>query len=296
MVKKKARLVSREQRQEFIEKENPDISVREQCSLLGVNRSNLYYRHKTKSMEWEYQIRAAIDRQFTKDPCGIRKMTKYLKRAGYNAGEKLVRRLMRSMNLTAIYPRKGLSRKHPEHKIYPYLLRGLEVKKANQVWVADITYIPLPKGFCYLVAVMDWHSRYVLSWRVSNTLDADFCVEALKEALTTGKPDIFNTDQGCQFTSQAFTGVLTEKEIAISMDGRGRVFDNIFIERLWRTVKYENIYVQGYETILEVRNGLKDYFNLYNTERLHQGLDYKTPSEVYTGIDFQPKELHLKTA
>ena len=173
----------------------------------------------------------------------------------------------------------------------------MDITRPNQVWVADITYVQLGKGFCYLVAVMDWYSRRVLSFRVSNTLDADFCVEALKEALQIfGKPEIFNTDQGSQFTSLQFTGVLLENNIAISMDGRGRVFDNIFIERLWRTVKYENIYIQGYETISDVRDGLGKYFRLYNTERIHQGLDYKTPVEVYTGIDFQPKKLHLKIA
>ncbi len=296
MAKKKARAISREQRESFIEKGNPDISVREQCKLMGVNRSNIYYCHKEKPLERDAFLRMAIDMQFMKDPCGVKKMSKYLKRSGYNVGEKLVRRLMRSMNLVAIYPRKGLSSKHPDHKIYPYLLRGMDIKRPNQVWAADITYVPLPQGFCYLVAIMDWYSRYVLSWRVSNTLDADFCLEALKEALLLCNPEIFNTDQGSQFTSLAFTGTLLENDIAISMDGRGRVFDNIFIERLWRTVKYQNIYVQGYETITDVRLGLKEYFCLYNTVRIHQGLDYKTPMEVYTGIDFQPEVLHLKNA
>ena len=280
----------------FIEKENNSISVRRQCELLGVNRSGLYYRRKDNSLERENQIRIAIDKQFMKDPCGVAKMSAYLKRQGYQAGEKLVRRLMRTMGLVAIYPKKKLSIRHPDHKIYPYLLRGLKIERPDQVWTSDITYVPLAKGFCYLVAVMDWHSRYVLSWRLSNTLDADFCVEALNEALDYSKPEIFNTDQGSQFTSLAFTGKLLENGIAISMDGRGRVFDNIFIERLWRTVKYQNIYVQGYETISEARQGLKQYFCQYKKERLHQGLGYKTPSEVYTGIDFQPKELHLKTA
>jgi len=297
MAKKKARLVSRKQRESFIEKDRPGISVREQCRLLGLARSNIYYHHKEKNSERDSHLRLAIDMQFMKDPCGVKKMSRYLKRDGYDVGEKLVRRLMRSMNLIAIYPRKGLSGKHPEHKIYPYLLRGMDITRPNQVWATDITYVQLGKGFCYLAAVMDWYSRRVLSFRVSNTLDADFCVEALKEALQVfGKPEIFNTDQGSQFTSLQFTGVLIENNIAISMDGRGRVFDNIFIERLWRTVKYQNIYIQGYETISEVRDGLEKYFRLYNTERIHQGLDYKTPVEVYTGIDFQPKKLHLKIA
>jgi len=296
MAKKKVRLIGRDQRRMFIEKNNPKISVREQCKLLGINRSNLYYRHKEKSLDWEHRLRAVVDMQFMKDPCGVIKMVEYLKRYGYSVGDKLVRRLMRSMNLVAIYPKKRLSKKHPEHKIYPYLLRGLEIIKPDQVWAADITYVQLAKGFCYLVAIMDWYSRYVISWRLSNTLDADFCVEALKEALMSSKPGIFNTDQGSQFTSLAFTGTLLENNIAISMDGRGRVFDNIFIERLWRTVKYQNIYVQGYETIIEARQGLREYFTLYNMERLHQGLGYKTPAEVYTGIEFKPEALHLKIA
>lgn len=296
MVKKKAGLLTREQRQMLIEKDNKNISVRMQCDLLNVNRSNLYYVHKERPFDREHQIRAIIDMQFMKDPCGVIKMVEYLKRYGYQVGDKLVRRLMRSMDLVAIYPRKSLSKKHPEHKIYPYLLRGLDITRPDQVWAADITYVQLAKGFCYLVAIMDWHSRYVLSWRLSNTLDAAFCVEALIEALMSSKPEIFNTDQGSQFTSLAFTGTLLENDIAISMDGRGRVFDNIFIERLWRTVKYQNIYIQGYETIIEARQGLKEYFSLYNMERLHQGLGYKTPSEVYTGIEFKPELLHLKIA
>lgn len=224
-------------------------------------------------------------------------MMKYLRRFGYKAGEKLVRRLMRSMNLLAIYPKPKLSKKHPEHRIYPYLLKGLDIVRANQVWATDITYIQLIKGFCYLTAIMDWYSRYVLSWRISNTLEADFCIECLEDAIDYGKPEIFNSDQGTQFTSNGFTQKLLDNRIRISMDGRGRVFDNIFIERLWRTVKYDNIYVQGYETITDVRQGLKTYFDRYNTERLHQSLDYQTPWEVYSGIKFnvsENKTSHLK--
>jgi len=297
MVKKKARLVSREQRQLFIEKENTDISVRTQCALLGINRSNLYYHHKERPMDREHQLRAIIDMQFMKDPCGVAKMVEYLKRFGYSVGDKLVRRLMRSMNLVAIYPRKSLSKRHPEHKIYPYLLRGLEIIRPNQVWAADITYVPLVKGFCYLVAIMDWYSRYVISWRLSNTLEADFCVECVCEALEYGRPEIFNTDQGAQFTSKEFIQRLLDKQVRISMDGRGRVYDNIFIERLWRTVKYGNIYIHEYETIAAAREGLKIYFEFYNMERLHQSLDYKTPWEVYSGIDnsvfHNQMDLHL---
>lgn len=222
------------------------------------------------------------------DPCGVIKMMHYLRRLGHTAGEKLIRRLMRSMNLLAIYPKPRLSQKHAEHRIYPYLLRGVEIIRANQVWAADITYIQLARGFCYLVAIMDWFSRYVLAWRLSNTLDASFCVACLEEALRYGRPEIFNNDQGAQFTSIDFTQKLLDAEIRISMDGRGRVFDNIFIERLWRTVKYGNIYVQEYLTMIAAHNGLGKYFNVYNTERLHQSLNYQTPWEVYSGIKFCP--------
>ena len=211
-------------------------------------------------------------------------MVKYLRRMGHTAGDTLVRRLMRTMNLLAIYPKPKLSKRHPEHRIYPYLLRGMKIIRANQVWCTDITYIQLVKGFCYLVAIMDWYSRYVLSWRLSNTLEADFCVECAEDALNTGRPDVFNSDQGVQFTSKDFTGQLLDKQIRISMDGRGRVFDNIFIERLWRTVKYSNIYVQEYQTVSDARAGLREYFDFYNTERLHQSLAYRTPWEVYSGL------------
>ena len=264
------------------------MSVRQQCELLGFNRSNLYYRHREKDLEREHRLREAIDKQFMEDPCGVIKMVHYLRRLGHAVGEKLVRRLMRTMNLLAIYPKPRLSQKHPEHRIYPYLLRGVEIVRVNQVWATDITYIQLARGFCYLVAIMDWFSRYVLAWRLSNTLDAAFCVECLKEALSYGKPDIFNSDQGVQFTSLEFTQVLIAAQIRISMDGRGRVFDNIFTERLWRTVKYNDVYIQEYVTMMDAHTGLGKYFNKYNTERLHQSLDYQTPWEVYSGIKFCP--------
>ena len=277
-----------ELRASFIDKEDRELSVRQQCELLGFNRSNLYYQQRARNLDAEHRLREAIDKQFMDDPCGVIKMMKYLRRLGYSAGEKLVRRLMRSMNLLAIYPKPRLSQKHPQHRIYPYLLRGVEILRINQVWAIDITYIQLARGFCYLVAVMDWFSRYVLAWRLSNTLDASFCVECLEEALTYGMPGILNSDQGVQFTSTDFTQKLLDKKIRISMDGRGRVFDNIFIERLWRTVKYSNIYVQEYPTMIDARNGLGKYFNKYNTERIHQSLDYQTPWEVYSGIKFCP--------
>lgn len=279
----------------FIEKDNRTISIRRQCELLGFNRSNLHYHRREKYVVMEDQLRKEIDLRFMKEACGVLKMMRNLRRLGYTVGEKLVRRLMRTMNLIAIYPKPKLSKKHPEHRVYPYLLRGLEIVRSNQVWCVDITYIHLVRGFCYLVAIMDWYSRYVLSWRISNTLEADFCVECAEKAFDYGKPGIFNMDQGSQFTSKDFTQKLLANNIRISMDGRGRVFDNIFIERLWRSVKYENIYVQEYRTITDVRSGLKDYFNFYNTDRLHQSLNYQTPWEVYSGIPFSPQKiLHLK--
>jgi len=257
----------------------------------------VYYQDREKDVEREEKLRAAIDKQFLKDACGVTKMVEYLFRQGYQAGDKLVRRLMRSMDLLAIYPKPRLSQKHPEHKIHPYLLRGLEILRENQVWATDITYIQLSRGFCYLVAIMDWFSRYVISWQVSNTLDADLCVAALEESLSLSKPEIFNSDQGSQFTSKAFTQKLLDEKVRISMDGRGRVFDNIFIERLWRSVQYENIYTHEYHSITDLRAGLKDYFDRYNTERLHQSLEYQTPWEVYSGLKWQhpnPENLLLK--
>ncbi|KJJ83178.1 integrase catalytic subunit [Candidatus Omnitrophus magneticus] len=292
MAKKKAWTISREQKILFIDKNNTELSVRQQCELLGFNRSNLYYQRQEKELLDEHQLRRAIDEQFMKDPCGVIKMMKYLRRLGHTAGKKLIRRLMRSMNLVAIYPKPRISQKHPEHRIYPYLLRGVEIVRVNQVWATDITYIQLARGYCYLVAIMDWFSRYVLSWRLSNTLDASFCVECLDEVLKKyGKPEIFNNDQGTQFTSMEFIQKLLDANIRISMDGRGRVFDNIFIERLWRTVKYSNIYVHEYPTMRDAHDGLRIYFNGYNTERLHQSLYYQTPWEVYYGIKFcQPSQ------
>lgn len=224
-----------------------------------------------------------IDAQYLKTPCwGSRSMRNHLRRLGYKINRKRVQRLMRIMGLEAIYPKPKTSQPHPEHKVYPYLLRGLEINRPNQVWSTDITYIPMNRGFMYLVAVMDWHSRKVLAWRLSNTLDSSFCVEALKDALQRyGKPEIFNTDQGAQFTSEAFTSVLIENEIKISMDGRGRAQDNIFIERLWWTLKYQYIYLHSFDNGTELRKGLLKWFVFYNQERFHQSLDNQTPDEVY---------------
>jgi putative transposase len=225
-----------------------------------------------------------LDIQWTKTPFyGVRNMTTYLRSLGYTVGKCHVRTLLRDLGLEAIFPKKNLSQPHPFHEIYPYLLRDVAITRPNQVWSADITYIRLAEGFAYLTAVIDWHSRAVLSWRLSNTLDASFCVEALQEALFKyGSPEIFNTDQGSQFTSQVFINELASRSISISMDGRGRCLDNIFVERLWRSVKYENVYLYGYRSIPDARAGLTDYFNFYNKERFHQSLNNKTPWEIYS--------------
>lgn len=224
-----------------------------------------------------------IDAQYTRTPFyGVRRMAVWLREQDRVVSEKRVRRLMRLMGIEAIYPKPKLSRRDEEHKIFPYLLRGLQIDHPDQVWASDITYIPMHRGFVYLVAVMDWYSRYVLSWSVSVTMDVHFCLEAIEKALRLGKPGIFNTDQGSQFTSREFTGLLHGAGIRISMDGRGRVFDNIFIERLWRSVKYEEVYLKEYQDVLSCIEGLRAYFRFYNDERPHQALGYRTPQQVYS--------------
>jgi putative transposase len=270
----------------MIEQDNCPLSIRAQCDLLGVNRSTLYYQRQGPN-ESDVAVMHLMDEQYTRTPYyGVERMTAWLHRLGIRVGHNRVRRLLRLMGLEAIYPKPRLSRPGgPEHRVYPYLLRGLVIDHPNQVWAADITYIRLWRGFVYLAAVMDWYSRYVLSWSLSTTLDCLFCVEALRRALAVGRPQIFNTDQGSQFTSEAFTGILQEAGVAISMDGRGRAFDNIFVERLWRSVKYEEVYLKEYGVVDEARRGLRDYFVFYNTERLHQSLGYNTPAEVYFDSD-----------
>ena len=224
-----------------------------------------------------------IDRQYLATPFyGTRKVAAWLKSQDYSVNRKHVRRLMRMMGIKAIYRRPRTSKPAPGHKIYPYLLSSMKITRPNQVWAADITYIPMSRGFLYLVAIIDWYSRYVLSWRLSNTLDAGFCVEALEEALKKGRPDNFNTDQGAQFTSESFTGLLESHGVRISMDGKGSYNDNLFIERLWRTVKYEEVYLKAYQDGRDARIGLGNYFSFYNTERPHQALGYLTPAEVFT--------------
>lgn len=262
-----------------------NLSIRRKCELLDFSRSNLY-RGICKETAYNLLLMRLLDEEYTRHPCkGVLKMVKYLEELEHFVNHKRVRRLLRLMGLMAIYPKpRNLSKLHPEHKIYPYLLNGVDVCFPNQVWSSDITYVRLRAGFIYLVAIIDWYSRYVLSWRISNSLDASFCIEALQDALLYyGCPEIFNTDQGSQFTSEGFTDILLANDIKISMDGRGRAFDNIFIERLWRTVKYEEIFLHDYSSITEAKEKLGKYFNYYNYERHHQNLEYKKPAEVYFG-------------
>jgi putative transposase len=275
--------MSRSQRLAMMDREHPELSLVRQCSLLGVSRSSLYYQPVPDSAE-DLELMALMDRQYLKTPFyGSRKMTAWLRSQGYQVNRKRVRRLMRVMGLQAIYRRPNTSKPAPDHQVYPYLLKGLEINRVNQVWTADITYIPMARGFLYLVAIMDWHSRYVLAWRLSNTLEVDFCMEALAEALSKGRPEVFNTDHGSQFTSEAFTGILLEQGIQISMDGKGRYTDNIFVERLWRSIKYEEVYLKAYGNGTEARAGIGAYLDFYNQERPHQALGYRTPGEVFEG-------------
>lgn len=270
------------ERRRWIAAGDAALSVAQQCELLGLPRSTYYYAGSGESAE-NLALMRRIDEQYLARPFwGSRSMTQWLIREGCAVNRKRVRRLMRTMGLEAVYPRPKTSAPCPGHRIYPYLLRGLAIERPDQVWSADITYVPLARGFMYLTAVLDWHSRYVLSWELSNTLDSGFCVAALEAALGERRPEIFNTDQGSQFTSEAFTGVLAGAGIAISMDGRGRALDNVFIERLWRTVKYEDIYLRGYETAWELERGLAAYFEFYRYERPHMALGYRTPWETYS--------------
>ncbi len=251
-----------------------------QCQLIGLPRSSWYYASSRKQggeSEENLALMRSIDELYLKHPFyGSRKMAFLL-----DVNRKRVGRLMRLMGIEAIYPKRRTTQRNKNHKIYPYLLRNVEITRCDQVWSTDITYIPMQHGFVYLVAVMDWYSRYVLSWRLSNTIDTAFCLEALDEALQGGRPEIFNTDQGSQFTAVAFTSRLLDCGVAISMDGRGRAIDNVFIERLWRSVKYEEVYLKGYENVWEAEESLAAYFGFYCHERIHQALDYRTPAEVY---------------
>lgn len=260
-----------------------ELSIAHQCRLLGVNRSGLYY-HPVEADPEDLLLQRLVDEQFTRTPFyGNRRMCAYVGTQGIACGRDRMRSVMETLGIEAIYPKRNLSVPHPAHKKYPYLLRGKVISAPNQVWSTDITYIRLQRGAVYLAAVLDWYSRYVLSWRVSTTLDADFCCEALEEALEYGVPLIFNTDQGSQFTSQSFTDILLNRKIQISMDGRGRALDNVFVERLWRSVKYEEVYLKEYVLVRDAREGLGAYFKFYNHERLHQSLDYRTPAVVHHG-------------
>jgi putative transposase len=257
------------------------LSVSRQCELLELGRSSYYYEPARESAA-NLALMALIDREYTDHPfLGSRGLTAWLQGEGYPVNRKRVQRLMRLMGLEAVYPKPRLSAGGAGHKVYPYLLRGVAIERVDQVWSTDITYIPLPAGFMYLTAVIDWHSRYVLSWRLSNTLDVEFCLEALEEALSCGRPEVFNTDQGVQFTSAAFTGRLEAAGAKVSMDGKGRCLDNVFVERLWRTVKYEEISLWRHETVPARAAGLARYFGYYNGARRHQSLGYRTPAAVY---------------
>ena len=255
--------------------------MRRQCQLLGINRTSLYYEPHAETVD-NLALMRLLDEQYTRYPFyGVRRMTAWLVQQGYTVNEKRVRRLLRKMGLLALHPKPRLSQPAPGAQVYPYLLRGVAIERVNQVWSTDITYIRLLTGFIYLVAIIDWYSRYVLAWEVSNTLESSFCVAALDRALQQAAPEVFNSDQGAQFTSLVFTQRLTERDIKISMDGRGRALDNIFVERLWRSVKYEEVYVKEYRYVPDAMTGLGGYFEFYNRERLHQSLGYKTPEAVY---------------
>jgi putative transposase len=275
--------LSPDAKRDLIEPEQTQISVARQCALVGLSRSSFYYGSKGESAENLHLMRL-LDEQYTRTPFyGVRRMTVWLRQHGYPVNPKRVARLLHTMGLETIYPKPRLSQPHPERRVYPYLLRGVPITRVNQVWSTDITYIRLHAGFVYLVAVMDWFSRYVLSWALSITMDVGFCLEALEQALEVATPDIFNSDQGSQFTSVDFTERLVAAGIRISMDGRGRALDNVFVERLWRTVKYEEVYLQDYGTPREAIQGLERFFALYNRQRPHQALGYQTPAAVYFG-------------
>jgi len=270
-------------RHAWINKED-DVAINRQCKLAGVSRATVYARQKPKDVDEDDELlKRLIDEEYTRHPFyGTRRMVVYLGRCGHTVNRKRAQRLMRTLGLAGMAPGPNTSKAHPQHKVYPYLLRGVAIERPNQVWSTDITYIRLARGFVYLVAIIDWYSRYVLSWRISNSMEAVFCVDCLEEALRRyGKPEIFNTDQGSQFTSESFTDVLKREGITISMDGRGRAFDNIFVERLWRNVKHEDVYLNGYASACELTIGLAKYFAFYNTERPHQSLGNKTPQAVY---------------
>ena len=265
----------------MIEVSHPSLSLRRQCELIGLPRASYYYTPAGES-ELNLMLMRLIDEQYLKTPFyGWPRILASLRQSGCAVNGKRVRRLMRLMGLQAIYPKPKTTVACPDHKVYPYLLRDLTITRPNEVWSADITYVPMRQGFMYLVAIIDWFSRYVLTWQLSNTLDGQFCLDALAHAFAQGRPHIFNTDQGVQFTARSFTRCLEDAGVRVSMDGRGRALDNIFIERLWRSVKYEDIYLKDYASVLALDAGLASYFQFYNHQRPHQSLGYRTPAEVY---------------
>jgi len=271
-----------EAKRALIEPEHPELSIAQQCELLGLARSTYYYEPVPESEE-NLLLMRLLDEQYTRTPFyGTRRMTAWLETQGYTVNRKRVTRLLRTMGLEAIYPKPRMSVPGAVEQRYPYLLRGMNIERCNQVWSCDITYIRLRSGFVYLMAVINWFSRYVLSWEISVTLDTSFCMDALDRALRVATPEIFNTDQGVQFTSAEFTNRLKAADVRISWDGRGRALDNIFVERLWRSVKYEEVYIKDYQSVTQAVSNLRAYFTFYNHERLHQALDYQTPAQVYT--------------
>jgi putative transposase len=264
-----------------VEPAHPELSMRRQCELLGLARSTWHYQPALESAD-NLRLMRMLDEQYLKRPYfGSRRMALWLQDQGEDVNRKRVQRLMRTMSIEALYPKPRTTQRSLEHRIYPYLLRDMEILQPDQVWSTDITFVPMPRGFMYLTAVIDWYSRYVLSWRLSNSLEGTFCLEALEDALSRSVPKIFNTDQGVQYTSASFTGRLLQAGVAISMDGRGRALDNVFVERLWRSVKYECLYLEGFETVTALEIGLRSYFEFFCYERRHQGLANRTPAEVY---------------
>jgi putative transposase len=281
LVKKKVSLANIADLKQLVEPENSNVSITRQCDILGLCRSSYYYKPAAES-PLNLELMRIIDEQYIRTPFyGVPRMTHLLCNMGYSIGHKRIERLMRKMGIQAIYPKKNLSKANADHKKFPYLLKGLDINRPDQVWATDITYIRMKSGFMYLVAIMDWYSRYVISWRLSNSLNTSFCIEALEEALSKRKPEIFNSDQGSQFTSNDFVSVLQNRNIKISMDGRGRAMDNIMIERLWRSVKYEEVYLKDYQFVKDVFRGISWYFKFYNNERIHQSLGYQPPATLY---------------
>jgi len=284
MVKKKTvSNMSLAEKRKAIDWEDSNINISKQCELLNLSKGGLYYQ-PVEISDYNLTLMEELDKQYMKTPFyGSRRMVAILNIKGYNVNRKRVQRLMRLMGIEAIYPKANLSKKNHEHKIYPYLLKNILIDRPNFVWSSDITYIKLSKGFVYLVAIIDWYSRYVLSWELSNSLSSEFCIKALEDALrkSKDKPSIFNTDQGSQFTCKDYVNIIEKNNIKMSMDGRGRALDNIFIERLWRSLKYENIYINDYKTVKDAYGGIRKYFYTYNTERPHQSLNYKIPYEVH---------------